>query len=71
MATVTLTISGMTCDHCVATVERALKGVTGVYGAVVELDRGAAEVDFDEARTTPEHLIAAVEAAGYGARRAG
>lgn len=70
MATVTLTITGMTCDHCVESVARALKGVKGVYGALVELDRGAAEVDFDEARATPERLIAAVETAGYGARLA-
>ncbi len=59
----------MTCGHCVSTVERALNDVRGVYGASVDLKRGEAEVDLDDARVSVEQLIAAVEAAGYGARR--
>jgi len=48
MANVKLRITGMTCGHCLAKVEKALKGVSGVYWAVVDLPDGEAEVDFDD-----------------------
>ena len=71
MASVKLRVTGMTCGHCRAKVEQALKGVSGVYVAVVDLDDGEAEVDFDDDALTPEQLLAAVERAGYGARLGG
>ena len=68
MANVKLKITGMTCGHCLAKVEKALKGVTGVYTAVVDLPEGEAEVDFDDDQVTPTQLIGAVQHAGYGAK---
>ncbi len=67
MASIKLSVSGMTCDHCVAKVEQALKDVDGVWGVVVELDGGTAEVDFDDAKAGPDALTEAVTAAGYEA----
>jgi Cu+-exporting ATPase len=58
----------MTCEHCVAKVEQALKGVSGVWGAFVDLAEGVAEVDFDDARAQPAALVEAVKAAGYDAQ---
>lgn len=60
----------MHCGNCVAKVERALKGVSGVWGVAVDLAGGAAEVDFDDARTSREELVRAIEAAGYRAQAA-
>lgn len=71
MANAKLLVTGMTCGHCQAKVEKALKGVAGVYGAVVDLQDGEAEVDFDDDAITTAELIGAVERAGYGARLAG
>lgn len=71
MATLKLRVSGMTCGHCQAKVEHALKGASGVYSAVVDLQTGEAEVDFDDDAATTDQLIAAVAKAGYGARVAG
>jgi copper chaperone CopZ len=71
MANVKLRITGMTCGHCLAKVETALKGVSGVYSAVVDLPDGEAEVDFDDDRVTAAQLIGAVQQAGYGAKLAG
>ena len=67
MASIKLSVSGMTCDHCVAKVEKALQDVDGVWGVVVELDGGTAEVDFDDAKAGPDALTEAVKAAGYEA----
>ena len=56
MATATLKVTGMTCDHCVRAVTNALKGSAGVREAQVDLKAGHAVVDFDEATTTPREL---------------
>jgi heavy metal translocating P-type ATPase len=61
----TLAIDGMTCASCVARVERALQGVPGVTHASVNLATESAHV---EGPVDPTRLIAAIKAAGYGAR---
>jgi copper chaperone CopZ len=71
MANVKLRITGMTCGHCLAKVETALKGVSGVYSAIVDLPDGEAEVDFDDDAVTTIELIGAVQKAGYGAKLGG
>jgi len=64
VSSTTLNVSGMTCGHCRDKVERALKGVPGVYGAEVDLTSGTAQVETsDEVR--PDTLIDAVQRAGY------
>ncbi len=67
MAKLMLRITGMTCGHCQKTVEKALAQVDGVYGAVVDLQGGVAEIDYDDDTATIEELTAAVATAGYGA----
>ena len=61
----------MTCGHCQAKVEKALKGVSGVYTAIVDLEDGEAEVDFNDDAVTAADLITAVKRAGYEAKLAG
>lgn len=68
MASAKLAISGMTCDHCRKTVEGALKGVPGTFGAAVFLGEGEAEVQFDDSRASLDLYVRAVEGAGSGAR---
>jgi copper chaperone CopZ len=71
MANAKLHVTGMTCGHCQAKVEQALKGIAGVYSAVVDLQDGEAEIDFNDDSVTTQQLVAAVEGAGYKARLAG
>jgi copper chaperone CopZ len=71
VANVKLKVTGMSCGHCQATVEQALKGVSGVYSAIVDLEDGEAEVDFNDDAVTTTQLVAAVERAGYSARLGG
>ncbi len=59
-------ITGMTCDHCVAHVTQALKGVVGVIGARVDLASGEAEVEYDSVRASLGQMERAVKDAGYG-----
>jgi Au+-exporting ATPase len=60
-----LSIDGMTCASCVGNVERALKAVPGVTGAIVNLATERASV---EGTADGAALIAAVAGAGYTAR---
>ena len=71
MANAKLSVSGMSCGHCRLKVEQALKGVTGVYTAIVDLEDGEAEVDFNDDAVTAADLITAVKKAGYEAKLAG
>ena len=62
----TLRVKGMTCNHCVKTVTKALKSVEGVIQADVSLERERAEVEADD-RVSTAQLIKAVVDAGYEA----
>lgn len=63
-----LKVEGMTCNHCVMAVKKALMKVPGVEKAEVSLERAEALV---EGKADPEALIRAVEAEGYRAALAG
>jgi len=62
---VELTIEGMSCEHCVNAVTKALRSAPGVREASVSLEAKAARVegeDFD-----PQALVSAVREEGYEA----
>ena len=61
-----LPVTGMTCANCVATVERNIKKLDGVEGAVVNLSSERATVEFDPNLTDLSHVIQRIERAGYG-----
>jgi copper ion binding protein len=65
MATKTLKVQGMTCNHCVMRVAKALKAVPGVQDAKVDLQKAEAIVSYEEAKVSAEKLSAAVVEAGY------
>jgi len=66
MQTEHLKITGMTCGGCVSKVSHALKTIGGVGEVSVSLPNHKATVQYDETKTAPEKLVAAVVAAGYG-----
>ncbi|MEK6745369.1 MAG: copper ion binding protein [Nitrospirota bacterium] len=65
MATTTFKVQGMTCNHCVMRVAKALKSLPGVQDAQVDLQKAQAVVTYDDAKVAPEKLTAAVAEAGY------
>lgn len=67
MATTTLKVQGMTCNHCVMRVQKALKAMPGVQDARIDLQKAEAVVTYDDAKVTREALAAAVTEAGYKA----
>ena len=67
MATATLKVTGMSCEHCVRAVTSALQDTDGVRRAEVDLKAGRAVVDYDESKTSPRALANAVMDEGYSA----
>lgn len=60
----TIRIRGMSCQHCVMAVTKALKGVEGIADVRVDLERG--EADFTEASPVDGKAVAeAVKKAGF------
>ena len=59
-------VTGMSCAACSAHVEKAVAAVPGVAGVSVSLLTNSMQVEY-EADPVTEDVIAAVEAAGYGA----
>jgi len=65
MNTVHISIEGMTCGHCTAAVEKALKAVDGVEQVEVSLEPGEAVV---KGTADLDSLVRAVVEEGYKAR---
>lgn len=65
MQHLTLHIEGMSCGHCLNAVNRALTEVPGVEVESVRM--GRAELRYDDRRTDPARIEAAVADAGYRA----
>ncbi len=65
----TFDITGMTCAACSARVQKAASAVDGVDEANVNLLKNSMELVYDGEAATASAVIAAIERAGYGARR--
>ncbi len=63
--TKTLNVEGMTCMHCAMAVQKALKCVSGVIDAEVDLTHKKATVTYDPAQASDQAFRDAVAKAGY------
>jgi copper chaperone len=61
----TLKISGMTCDHCVKTVEKSLQALKGVSRVHVDLAAQKVEVAYSPEAVTLDQIKKAITEAGY------
>ena len=62
-------IEGMTCNHCVQRVTKALRGVNGVKSVEVDLQSARAIVTYDTTKTDMPALADALQKIGYGKLR--
>jgi len=63
MAETKVTIEGMSCQHCVMAVKKALGGVPAVIESDVQI--GSASVKYDESKAKEADNKDAIEKAGY------
>ncbi len=58
----TLKIDGMSCNHCVMSVQKNLSKLTLNE---LKVNIGSADVDYDENKVTENEIIKAIEESGY------
>ncbi|GMH33228.1 hypothetical protein BSKO_01062 [Bryopsis sp. KO-2023] len=63
--TALISVKGMTCTSCSTAVERAIRGMNGVFKASVALIQEIVEVDYDNHVVQPEALVKAVNDIGF------
>jgi copper ion binding protein len=67
MQKTSLKIEGMSCQHCVMRVKKAVDELPGVSHA--EVGVGTAEITYDESKIKQKDVEQAVEKAGYKIRK--
>jgi len=65
MATKTVEVPGISCGHCVKTIEREVGELEGVSSVSAEQDSRRVTVDWDEGRTSWEAIRALMEEIHY------
>lgn len=60
-----LKVPDVTCNHCVSAIEGAVGALGGVERVKVDLDRKEVGVTFDDAETTLEKIVEAIQEEGY------
>lgn len=63
MAEINIKIEGMSCQHCVAAVKKAIDGLDGISSSDVSI--GSAKVIYDDSKADEESIVNAVTTAGY------
>ncbi|AII11320.1 heavy-metal-associated domain-containing protein [Rhodococcus opacus] len=64
MSTTTVTVTGMTCGHCVSSVREEIGNIPGVTAVDVDLASGRVDID-SETPIEQATLAQAVDEAGY------
>ena len=67
MADTTIKVEGMSCQHCVMRVTKALQGINGIQDLDVQI--GTVKLRFDEHLLKKADIEKAIESAGYRVAR--
>ncbi|MBO0587730.1 MULTISPECIES: copper chaperone CopZ [unclassified Sporosarcina] len=58
-------VQGMSCNHCVGSIEGSVGNLTGVSSVKVDLGSGEVSVEFDNQETTLDQIKETIEEQGY------
>lgn len=61
----TLKVQGMSCGHCVNSVETGVGELEGVSSVTVDLKKGEVAVEYDTGKTSLNEIQEAIEEKGY------
>lgn len=65
MEKITLNVQGMSCGHCVKSIEGSVGELIGVTNVKVHLDNGTVDVEFDTKKVTLEEIKEVIDEQGY------
>lgn len=60
-----LSVPEVHCDHCVSSIEGAVGALAGIAKVKVDLGAKDVTVNFDDAQTNVQQIVAAIEEQGY------
>ena len=60
-----INVNGMSCDHCVQTITKALTEVNGVATVQVDLEKKVVAVDFEENQTDLKTISNKITEVGF------
>jgi copper chaperone len=60
-----INVNGMSCDHCVQTITKALTEVNGVASVQVDLEKKVVAVDFDDNQTDLKTISNKITEVGF------
>jgi len=63
MTEAVIKIEGMSCQHCVMRVKKALDAIAGIIEANIAV--GSASIKYDESKVERKDIDSAIEKAGY------
>ncbi|GJL78206.1 MAG: copper chaperone CopZ [Nitrospinaceae bacterium] len=65
MGSLKMQVKGMSCGHCVETIENAVGEITGVRKFVVDLEKNEVSVDIEENQTSLEIISSKISEVGF------
>jgi len=63
-----LNVDGITCDHCVNTIKKAVVSLVGISSVEVDIEKKQVIVEFDDKQAKSEDLIDKITEAGFEVR---
>ena len=66
----TFAVEGMTCAHCKAAVEKAVRALPGCLAAEVDLSGKQLKIEYDAAKLSAEAIQKAIEDEGFSVPQA-
>lgn len=60
-----LNVEGMSCEHCVSAITKAVDALPGVAGVAVDLAAKTVTVEHDPTKSPPQKIKAEIEDQGY------
>ncbi|MFT0604280.1 copper chaperone CopZ [Bacillus cereus] len=63
--TITLSVQGMTCNHCKMSITNALTELEGVQNVEVHLQEGTVNVEYNDSKVDIEKMKEVIEDQGY------
>ncbi|WP_054708499.1 copper chaperone CopZ [Bacillus sp. JCM 19041] len=68
MENATIQVTGMSCGHCVASIEKALSALSGVGEVNVSLEKNEVTVSYDQTKLGLDAIKEEIEDQGYDAK---
>lgn len=65
MEQITLNVEGMSCGHCVNSIESNVGNLNGVKSVKVHLDKNIVDLEFDASKISLEDIKSEIEDQGY------